>query len=149
MTLHSEILAMMRQAHPTLLTTRFRANMLDAFGAESPAVRRLLEQFRYVPDAYFLRKDQREVQVFEVIVWHGLTPQKLDAYMLLSDTFAAAGLKLELWSVDKGGRSGPLIGCPGALYTSNAPCRTNSPAQRSHDDVSEKCGQTSDGSNDT
>jgi hypothetical protein len=112
MTRHAEILNMMRKAHPAMHFKAFRRNMLEAFGEKGERVVWLLDRFHYVPDAYFLRPEVPEVQVFEVIVWHGLSQPKLGAYYELTRALGDVGVTFEVWVVDENGNSGMLSIAP-------------------------------------
>jgi hypothetical protein len=96
---HRQMLADLMARLPELQTRRFRLNLLRAFGGE-PAVRRQLDRIWCVPDAHAIRAEAREVDVYEVIVWHGLSPDKTNQYGDLKHGLAAHGITFRVFVVD-------------------------------------------------
>jgi hypothetical protein len=98
---HKDMLADLMGWVPDLQTRRFRLNLVRAFGGE-PAVRRQLNRIWCVPDAHAIRADAREVDVYEVVVWHGLDSAKTNQYGDLKRGLAAHGITFRVFVVSWG-----------------------------------------------
>lgn len=98
-----DILAAIRAAHPTMRFGGFKGAVLCQFG-ERPGVVAAMDCWHYVPDCFRLT-EEGVLQVFEVVVWHEISTQKLNAYGDLKQTLGRAGVTMELWRVASDGSS--------------------------------------------
>lgn len=92
---------MMLEAHPDMRAKGFKRSLLDAFGGESAELRSILYQVWMVPDVH--RVTGRDVEVFEVIVWHDLKPHKLNAYGDLKQDLKRHDITLTVTVVSENG----------------------------------------------
>jgi hypothetical protein len=93
---HKGMLTDLMARLPELQTRRFRLNLVKAFSGE-PGVLRIVNRLWCVPDAHAIRAAEREVDVYEVIVWHGLDAAKTNEYGDLKRGLAANGITLRVF----------------------------------------------------
>lgn len=98
---HVEILELMRQAHPAMQFKGFKRSVRAAFG---PPMDDVLWLFWAVPDAFLVDKEARTVDVFEVVVWHGMDGAKTNAYARLVQDLREHGIEMTVSVIDEIGR---------------------------------------------